>query len=230
MCPVHLREEMMMSRLSFLPFVSNVMNLNRTLIGVTGGSGSGKTTLLRVIRETFTPDQVCIISQDEYYRDRSQQKLDAQGYYNFDVPHSLDLILFKEHVLSVLRGEDVKQKVYVFNNDPENARFVEYKAAPVVVIEGLFIFAAEEISDLVDYKVFVHATKDLRLIRRIHRDRAERNYSLENILHRYEHHVVPAYDRYIGRQRDVADIVINNEQSLEKGLDFLISLIKCKLE
>ena len=200
-----------------------------TIIGITGGSGSGKTSVLKLIREQFAPRQVCIISQDDYYQPRCAQRQDQEGYFNFDLPSALDLDTFEKDIRSLSVGLIVNRPSYQFNNKTENSKAAELMPAPVIVLEGLFLYAKPSLVKLIEYSVYMHAREDLKLIRRIRRDIDERNYSLEEILHRYQHHVMPSYATYIRHLREHVDLVINNNESYHKGLDILLAFIAARV-
>lgn len=206
---------------------------NTYIIGITGGSGSGKTTLLKYIAEMFSREQICIISQDDYYRPREEQKIDEKGIKNFDLPYSIDNEAFAKDIQRLIKGETVTRQEYVFNNAESVPEIRTFRPAPVLIVEGLFIFHFEEIKKLIDLKIFVHAPDHLKIIRRIRRDRIERNYPLDDVLYRYEHHVQPSYKKYIEPYLEQADIIINNhnEQSLQNGLKVIkgicANVLKC---
>lgn len=188
------------------------------LIGICGGSGSGKTSLIRRLRAAFDPQALCVVSQDDYYKPRSQQKKDEQGVENFDLPDSVDKKALRQDLERLLRGERVERAEYTFNNDEAAARTVVFTPAPVIVVEGLFVLHYKKIRNMLDLRIFVNAKENLKVIRRIMRDRRERNYPLEDVLYRYEHHVLPAYERYILPYKEDADVVINNNLNFERGL------------
>lgn len=198
------------------------------LIGITGGSGSGKTSVIHVLRELFDEQQLCIISQDEYYHPREQQKWDEAGYQNFDLPDSIDAKKFATDIEMLIAGHDVVKEQYTFNNPNKQSTFLTFKPAPVIIVEGLFVFYFEEISKLLDLKIYIDAEDIIKLKRRIIRDAGERNYPLEDVLHRYEHHVLPSYRSYIEPFKRQADIVINNHESYDKGIGVLSAVIKEK--
>ena len=200
------------------------------LIGITGGSGSGKTTFIHRIREQFAPEQVCIVSQDDYYLPREQQHTDERGEKNFDLPQSFDKKAFRHDLQQLLSGETVLRQEYTFNNPLAKARTLTFHPAPVIIVEGLFVFHYKKIVPLLDLKVFINAKENLKVIRRIYRDQVERNYPIEDVLYKYQHHVLPAYEQFIQPYKDDADIVINNNAHFEQGLAVLIGFLKNKLE
>lgn len=200
------------------------------IIGITGGSGSGKTTLIRYLREEFSDRQVCFVSQDDYYRPKEEQKSDKTGVLNFDKPRSIDRKAFASDLKKLAAGKSVELLEYTFNNEKKEPKKITLNPAPIIIIEGLFVFHVKKIRKQLDLKIFVHAKENLKIIRRINRDRVERNYPLSDVLYRYENHVMPAFEKYIRPYTDRADIIINNNQSFEKGLAVLQAFIREKLK
>lgn len=200
------------------------------IIGICGGSGSGKTSFIRHIRQSFKLEELCIISQDDYYRPRAEQLVDDSGIANFDLPVSIDKKAFRRDIEKLINGEIVEREEYTFNNHEAVPKMLTFHPAPVVIVEGIFVFHFKKINPLLDLKIYLHAKENLKVIRRIKRDKVERNYPLEDVLYRYEKHVLPTYEKYIEPYRDEADIVINNNKDFEKGLELLSGFIKNKLK
>lgn len=195
------------------------------IIGITGGSGSGKTSLIHSLKEHFDKSELCVVSQDDYYYPREEQRKDTNGICNYDLPTSVDLKALVQDVNRLKEGEEVRRKEYTFNNPDREARLLTFKPAPVLLIEGLFIFAEADLFRQFDLSIFVHAKENLKVIRRIKRDQLERNYPLDDVLYRYQNHVLPAFEKFIAPFREEADIVINNNKNFNAGLDVLKSLI-----
>lgn len=200
------------------------------LIGITGGSGSGKTTFIRQLQERFAPGDLCVVSQDDYYLPREAQHTDQRGEKNFDLPKSFDKKAFRNDLELLLSGKPVSRPEYTFNNPKATPRMLTFQPAPVIIVEGLFVFHYKKIAPLFDLKVFINAKENLKVIRRIYRDQVERNYPIEDVLYKYEHHVLPAYEQYIQPYREDADIIVNNNDNFDKGLEVLVGFLKFKLE
>jgi len=188
------------------------------IIGITGGSGSGKTTFIRSLREHFSDEQLCVISQDDYYRPREEQESDPMGITNFDLPQSIDKKAFIKDVGRLIKGEIVEREEYTFNNEKATPQMLTFHPTPIIIVEGLFVFHFRKMREQLDLKVYLHAKENLKVIRRIKRDRVERNYPLEDVLYRYENHVLPAFEKYIKPYQDEADLIINNNVQLHMGL------------
>ncbi|HVD96693.1 MAG TPA: hypothetical protein VNB90_00725 [Cytophagaceae bacterium] len=199
------------------------------IIGICGGSGSGKTLFISKLKEIFSAEQLCVISQDEYYKEKKYQQLDEQGVNNFDLPTAIDEETFRRDLQKLIAGETVQKLEYTFNNPALTPKLLTFRPAPVIVVEGIFIFYYEQIYKMLDFSVFIHTKKGLKLNRRIRRDAEERGYDLEHVLYTQKNHVQPAYQKYIKHFRHEADIVIpNNERGFEKGLEILSLLVKSK--
>lgn len=201
------------------------MDPKHLLIGITGGSGSGKTSFIKSLKGHFTSDQVCVISQDDYYHPREMQQLDITGVKNFDRPESIDKKAFRKDIQLLMAGMSVTRQEYTFNNELSQPGLITLFPAPVIIVEGLFVLHFKKIRQLLDLRVYLHAKENLKVIRRIKRDREERNYPLEDVLYRYEHHVLPTYEKYIQPHIESCDLIINNNQHFSKGLQVLAGYI-----
>ncbi len=199
------------------------------LVGITGGSASGKTTFLRRLLASFPEEQICLISQDNYYHSRENQLIDDQGVHNFDLPASIDSAAYAADVLRISQGHEVRRAEYTFNNAAAVARELVFRPAPIVVVEGIFVFHFEEIAKLLNLKVYIDAQEHVKLHRRIVRDRDERGYDLADVLYRYTHHVAPTYEKFIAPYKHDADVVIPNNRHFDKGLEVLVGFLKGKI-
>lgn|SRR5690606_13189092 len=200
--------------------------MNITVIGVSGGSGSGKSVFIQDLKNKFRDEEVALISQDNYYKPRETQKLDHRGIRNFDLPYSIDLDEFTRDLQLLKEGYIVSREEYCFNNPLATPGSITVRPAPVILVEGLFIFSHRPIWDLLDLRVFIQASDSQRLSRRIVRDQMERNYPLEDVLYRYEHHVLPAYKAYIEPFHDKVDLIINNYTHYRPGMNVLEAYIR----
>jgi uridine kinase len=198
-------------------------------IGITGGSGSGKTFFLKNLESRFTNNELCLISQDHYYHPREMQQHDERGIKNFDLPESIDHKQFQLDIQTLKRGEVLRKKEYTFNNPNVTPKILEFKPAPVIIVEGLFVQYFPDIERELDLKIFIEAKDHVKLSRRIKRDNEERGYDLEDVLYRYENHVMPVYETLIKPLKHRADIVIPNNNDFNRALDFLTLAIKARI-
>lgn len=190
------------------------------LVGVAGGSGSGKTTLVRALRNFLPPGSVSLVSLDDYYLPLDRQRSDANGRVNFDLPGAFDMALLCDDLQSLAQGEAVYRQEYHYEMDTE-PKWMEIRPAPVVLVEGLFLLQDEAVRQLFDLKVFVEASEQVQLDRRIARDARERGYSREQVLYQWQNHVMPAYQEFLLPYRNFCDVHVVNEDRFERGLHVL---------
>ena len=198
------------------------------IVGITGGSASGKTLFLERLLSSFEPGEVCLISQDNYYKPRHQQHIDSQGIHNFDTPNSIDFEQYAADIRKIQNGEAVQREEYTFNNSSKKPKMLTFSPAPVVVVEGIFVLFYPELADLLDLKVFIDAKDHIKLKRRIIRDKVERGYDLDDVLYRYEMHVMPTYEKYIKPFKNEADLIVPNNSSFDMALDVIRTYLRAK--
>ncbi len=199
------------------------------VIGITGGTGSGKTRFLNTLLNDFKHHQVTCLSQDDYYRPREHQLVDKNGEYNFDRPESIDFDHFASDLQTLLSGKAVEKMEYTFNNPEAEPSVIIRKPAPVILVEGIFVLHYKKIVELLDLKIFIDAKDYIKLQRRLKRDREERGYDADDVLYKYENHIMPSYQKYIEPYKESADLVVPNNSDFQKALDVVRAFIASKL-
>lgn len=204
-------------------------NENPYLIGITGGSASGKTSFLLALKENFTSGQVCVISLDNYYKPLHQQPRDLNDQPNFDIPESIDVQAFIDDLEKLKAGHNYQRTEYVFNNTDVKPRTINHQPAPIIIVEGLFIFYIQKVFDKLDLRLFVDAHHDIKLERRLRRDVTEWNISEETVRYQWENHVMPSYREYLEPYIQNADVVILNNHNFERSLQMVVNHMKVVL-
>ena len=189
------------------------MNSNKPfIIGVAGGSGSGKTFFLKCFLHHFTTEEVCLISQDDYYRPINEQKVDENGWINFDLPEGIEDDRLLEDLKTLMKGGTIEKKEYTFNTNEENARLMNISSAPIIIVEGLFVFHYPELAKLFDLKIFMDADEEITLNRRLSRDEMERGYTRDMVMYQWVNHVMPAYKQFLLPYKESCQKVILNNK------------------
>jgi len=200
------------------------------IIGIAGGTGSGKTTVVNQIINQFHPRDVCVISQDSYYKDTTNLSYEDRTKINFDHPRAIDFDLLIAHVKQLREGLEIAQPIYSFVTHNRTGDVILTKPREVLIIEGILILTNPELRDLFDIKIFVHADSDERLIRRLKRDIAERGRDMDEVLNRYQTTLKPMHEQFIEPSKNYADIIIPNDTYNTVAIDVVRAVINNKLK
>jgi uridine kinase len=187
----------------------------RVIVGVSGGSGSGKTTFCRELVARLGEHQVLHLKQDSYYRDLSHLTPEARDQVNFDHPQALEFDLLCEHLKFLQQGQAVHIPLYDFATHTRSRETQWAKAKPVIVIEGILIFSQAEILEKLNYSVFVDAPEDVRLLRRMRRDIAERGRTKESVESQFFTTVAPMHNLFVEPSKGKSQSVISGESPFD---------------
>jgi len=180
------------------------------VIGIAGSSGSGKTFFLKCFLNHFKEHEVTLISQDDYYLPANTKTQEENKLYNFDVPEAINRELFFHDINALIHGETVYKEEYTFNNPLIKPKMLEIKPAPLLIVEGLFIFHFDEINELLNERIFLHADEEIALQRRLKRDLIERGYYEEDVKYKWYNHVLPSFAEYLLPYQSTCNRVIEN--------------------
>jgi uridine kinase len=178
------------------------------IIGISGGTGSGKTTVANRILETVKASEVVFIQQDSYYRNLKDLPLDYRHVANFDHPDALDNDLLVNHIRKLRAGESVELPIYDFRTHTRANETRSVEPRPIVIVEGILIFADPRLLEQMDIKVFVDTPDDIRFIRRLRRDIDERGRTLESVIEQYVGTVRPMHIQFVEPSKRYADVII----------------------
>lgn len=188
-------------------------------IGVAGGTGSGKTTIALKILERVGFDRVAYVPHDAYYRDASHLPPAERARLNYDHPDALDNDLLIAHLRQLQAGKAVEIPVYDFVTHTRRPETRHVEPQPVIMVEGILIFADKRLRDLMDVKIYVDTDADLRFIRRLKRDMEERGRSAESVINQYLTTVRPMHLEFVEPSKRYADVIIpeggHNEVAIE---------------
>jgi uridine kinase len=199
------------------------------VIGIAGGTGSGKTTVVNQIIDELPENEVCVISQDSYYKSTDSLTYEERIKINFDHPRAIDFELLETHLSNLKRGEIIQQPVYSFVTHNRTKDHIETHPRKVVIIEGILIFNSKKLLELFDIKIFVHADADERLIRRVRRDIKERGRDIDEVLDRYKNTLKPMHQQFIEPTKSFADIIIPNDRYNTVAIDIVRTVISERL-
>ena len=184
-------------------------------VGITGGTGSGKTTISEELKKEFGESDIGFISQDSYYNDNGNLSFDEKNKINFDHPDAVDFELMINHLNLLKNGKTINQPIYSFIHHNRTEKTKLLKPKKIMIIEGLLILNTIKLRDLIDLKVFVDATKNLRFKRRLDRDINQRGRTAEEVVELFNSRLNKMHNLYVEPMKEFCDIVIDNNNSLE---------------
>jgi len=200
------------------------------LIGVAGGTGSGKTTVANQILRRVGAEHITYIPHDAYYRDHSHLPSHLRNQVNFDHPDSLETELLIEHLKILRAGRAVEIPIYDFTTHTRTQRTRHVKPAPVILVEGILVFAEPELRALFDVKLYVDTDADVRFVRRLRRDIEERGRSVESVCEQYLSTVRPMHLEFVEPSKRYADVIIPEGGFNEVAIEMVAARIRWLLE
>ncbi len=191
------------------------------VLGVAGGTGSGKTTLTKALKDRFG-DRISVISHDNYYKRQDDLSYEERCKTNYDHPNAFDTDLMIHHLQELKSGHSILCPTYDFSQHNRSDKMIEIKPAPVILVEGILLFASPELCDLMDIKVFVDTDADVRILRRILRDVKKRGRSLDSVVTQYLTTVKPMHEQFVEPSKRRADLIIPTGGKNAVALEMLI--------
>lgn len=199
-------------------------------IGVAGGTGSGKTTIALKILERVGFDRAAYLPHDAYYRDAGHLPPAERARLNFDHPDSLDNDLLILHLRQLQGGKAVEIPVYDFKTHTRLTETRHVDPQPVIMVEGILIFADKRLRDLMDMKIYVDTDADLRFIRRLKRDIEERGRSPESVINQYLNTVRPMHLEFVEPSKRYADVIIPEGGHNQVAIDMVAARLRALVE
>ena len=199
------------------------------VVGIAGGSGGGKTTLTNNLVSRFG-DKVCIVHHDNYYRAHDDLTYDERAKLNYDEPEAFETEMMVEHLRLLKQGRSIHCPVYDFTVHNRSGETMLIEPRPVILVEGILIFAEPSLTELMDMKVFVDTDADVRLARRVLRDTEERGRTVRSVVDQWQATVKPMHEKYVEPSKKNADIIVPEGGRNRVALDLIIGHIQRHLD
>ena len=193
------------------------------LIG--GGSASGKTYVLKKVLEKIPEEKITRISLDDYYKDFSNLSFEERAKINYDHPKAFDWKLMVSQIRDLKNGKAIEKPIYDFSIHGRSPKTEVVEPKELILVEGIMALVNKDLRDLGDLMVFINASRERRLVRRIERDQKERGRTYESIIEQYFSTVLPMYEEIIAPSQYYADLIINNDGITTKSIDVLVSVL-----
>ena len=130
-----------------------------------------------------------------------------------------------EHLQQLKAGQGVDMPVYDYTRHTRSDKTVHVNPAPVILVEGILIFASPELCREMDLKVYVDTDADVRILRRILRDVRDRGRTLDSVVAQYLTTVKPMHEQFVEPSKRKADLIIPEGGKNKAALDMLIKWV-----
>ncbi len=199
-------------------------------LGVAGGTGSGKTTVAEAILAAVGRERIAFLAQDNYYRDVDWSGPETIATHNFDHPNAVDSELIVEHLERLKSGRPIDRPIYDFVRHRRKSETRRVEPRPVVLVEGILLFAEPRIRELLDLKIFVDTDSDVRLMRRLKRDLSERGRAVDDVLRQYLETVRPMHLEFVEPSKRWADVIVPEGGENRVALEMVVARLEQLLE
>ena len=196
------------------------------IILVGGGSASGKTYVIGQVISKLGSDNIVHFSIDDYYKDLSSMALEDRKKQNFDHPKAFDWKLMKEQLLMLKNDHAVDKPTYDYVAHTRAKEVVHVEPNKLIIVEGIMALVNKDVRELGDLKIFINASRERRLLRRMDRDLHERGRDQNSIVNQYFSTVQPMYEEIIGPSQYYADLIVNNDGYDNKSINVICAILK----
>ena len=221
-----------MPEFNICELTGRINGMDTILIGIAGGTGSGKTTLANNLVNYFGRDEVSILRHDNYYKRHDELTYEERTRLNYDHPDAFDTELLCDHIRQLKAGKPVEMPIYDYTIHNRSDQTTLVLPNPVIILEGIMIFAEPALVDLMDFRIFVDTDADERILRRILRDVKQRGRSLDSVIDQYLTTVKPMHEQFVEPSKRRANIIIpeggRNEAAMQVIVDFIRHRLRSK--
>jgi uridine kinase len=200
------------------------------VVGIAGGTGSGKTTLAEKIVAALQPGQALLVHHDAYYRDRSHLAPAERAQINFDEPDALENDRLAADLDALRAGRTVESPLYDYSTHTRRAQTRRLQPCPIIVVEGILLFAVPELRDRFDLRLYVDTPDDVRLLRRLKRDLRERDRDIALIEAQYLTTVRQMHERHVAPTRSHAHLIVPEGGENAQALDVIVGKLRHLLQ
>lgn len=196
------------------------------IILVGGGTASGKTYVINEVVKLIGEENVAHLSIDDYYKDLTSLTMEERIKVNYDHPKAFDWPLIKKQLIDLKNDKTILKPIYDFTIHNRSEKTVELQPKKIVIVEGIMALVNKDIRSIGDLKIFINASRERRLLRRMDRDQKERGRNVDSIINQYFATVQPMYEEIIGPSEYYADLIVNNDGYDNKSIEVLCAVIK----
>ena len=196
------------------------------IILVGGGTASGKTYVINEVVKLIGEENVAHLSIDDYYKDLTSLTMEERIKVNYDHPKAFDWPLIKKQLIDLKNDKTILKPIYDFTIHNRSEKTVELQPKKIVIVEGIMALVNKDIRSIGDLKIFINASRERTLLRRMDRDQKERGRNVDSIINQYFATVQPMYEEIIEPSSYYADMLINNDGYDNKSIEVLAAVLR----
>ena len=200
------------------------------VIGIAGSSGSGKTTVAQEVLARVGESKISFLPHDTYYKDFGNLSVSQRSVINFDHPDSLETSLLIDHINQLKSYNPIDLPIYDFKTHSRTAKTILIEPQPVILVDGILIFAEPDLREMFDVKIFVDTDPDIRFIRRLQRDITERGRTVNSVILQYQQTVRPMHLKFVEPSKRYADVIIPEGGHNIVAMDMVVARVRGLLE
>ncbi len=185
------------------------------IVLVGGGSASGKTLLCETLMKEIP--NISLLNIDNFYKNNTHLSFEERCKVNYDKPEAYEIELLLNKINEYNQNKDIEIPTYDFKMHLRSQETQHIKYNEILLIDGIFALYFKDLLEISDFNIYVDASENTRLNRRIKRDIALRGRSKESVINQFISTVKPMHDLYIEPSKLNADYIFINEEN--NGLD-----------
>jgi len=174
--------------------------------------------------------QALLIRHDNYYRDQSHLSINERVKQNYDHPNAFEDELLMEHLERLRQGESVWGPVYDFTTHTRQSTKQLLEPRELIIVEGILALHSPQLRNSYDLRVFVDTDADIRILRRLTRDMAERGRSMESVVEQYIGTVKPMHEQFVEPSKRHADVIIPEGGLNNAALALIVARLRHALQ
>jgi uridine kinase len=207
----------------------SILALPPVIVAVSGGSGAGKTRFVRALAARWPGRRVGAIAEDDYYFSLPAASRHDPASFNFDEPAAKDHALLARHLQALKSGSAIGVPRYDFTTHERLAAVTALAGLELALLDGIHLLCSESLRACYDLAVYLDVPDEIRLARRLERDRTERGRDRASILAQYQRWVRPMHALHTQPSVVFADIAIDNE-TLQHDFDGAVAAVSRRIE
>ncbi len=152
--------------------------------------------------------------------------MEVRAQANYDHPDAFDWPLLNDHMAALTNGASVEVPIYDYAEHNRSGETRTVHPKKIIVVDGILVLWDQALRERFDLKIFVDTAPDIRFIRRLQRDVADRGRTAASVIEQYLGTVRPAHERFIEPSKRYADVIIPEGGLNRPALEVLLARVR----